>query len=89
MTLAELGRYFKSRKRIQEAQERKQASFDYILADAIGRSMARLYNKSNKYPPIEEIYSSLFDADEIRAERDRKRFVAGLQQYANSHNKNF
>jgi hypothetical protein len=92
MTLAELDRYFKSRARVLKAQERKQASFDYILADLIGRSVARVYNNSNKIPPIYEVYPSLFNAEEIkeaRAKSNRERFMAGLQQFAQSYNKQF
>lgn len=90
MTLAELDRFFKSRARVIKAQEQKQASFDYILADTIGRSIARIYNSSNKMPSIEEVYRTLFDSEEIRAAkaaRDRERFVASLQQFAQTHNK--
>ena len=35
-----------------KAEERKKASFDYILADLVGRSISRVYNSANKYPPI-------------------------------------
>ena len=89
MTLAELGRYFKSRKRMIEIQERKQASHNYILADLIGRSMARIYNSSNKFPTIDKVYPSLFTNEEVKkadAKRKQERFLAGLQQFARSHN---
>ena len=89
MSLAELGRYFKSRRRIEEIEQQQRASFDYILADLIGRSNARLYSSSAKYPAITDIYPSLFDKEQIRAskaENDRQRFIAGLQQYATTHN---
>ena len=92
MTLAELGRYFKSRERVIKAEERKKASFDYILADLIGRSVSRVHNKANKLPPIYEAYPSLFDEEEIqksKAKKDRERFMAGLQQFAQSYNKDF
>lgn len=92
MTLAEVGRYFESRARVLKTQERKQASFDYILADLIGRSVARVYNSSNKMPNIYEAYPSLFSEGEIKkskAKRDRERFMAGLQQFAQSYNKDF
>ena len=92
MTLAEVERYFKSRARVIKAQERKQASFDYILADLIGKSVGRVFNKANKMPFIYEVYPNLFDEEEIKktkAQRDRERFIAGLQQFAQSYNKDF
>lgn len=92
MTLAEVERYFRSRARVLKAEERKKASFDYILADLIGRSVARVYNSSNKLPTINEAYPSLFSEGEVKeskAKRDRQRFIAGLQQFAQSYNKDF
>lgn len=89
MSLAELNRFFKSRKRLEETKQKTRASFDYILADLIGRSNARLYSSSAKYPQITDIYPTLFDVEQIRAskaEKDRQRFIAGLQQYATTHN---
>lgn len=91
MTLAELERYFKSRARVIKAEERKQASYDYILADLIGRSVARAFNSSNKMPTIHDAYPSLFSDEEVRerrAELNRQRFLAGLQQFAQTHNNN-
>lgn len=92
MTLAELDRYFKSRERVLKNQERKQASYDYILADLIGRSIARIYNSSNKMPTISDAYPTLFSKEEVKrskAELDRQRFIVGLQQFAQSYNKEF
>lgn len=92
MSLKELERYFKSRARVLKAEERKKATYDYILADLIGRSVSRIYNSSNKMPPLHDAYPSLFSEEEIKkskAERDRQRFMAGLQQFAQSYNKEF
>ena len=92
MTLVEVERYFKSRARVMKAEERKKASFDYILADLVGRSISRVYNSSNKLPTIYDAYPSLFSEGEIKeskAKRDRERFMAGLQQFAESYNKDF
>ena len=72
-----------------KAQERKQASFDYVLADLIGRSVARVYNSSNKYPSISDAYPSLFDNEEVQAKREEleiERFKANLQRFTQSHN---
>ncbi len=89
MTLAELDRYFKSRQRQIKAEQRNKASFDYILADLIGRSMARLYSSSAKMPSIADAYPSLFSNEETRVANNQQRFMAGLQQFAQSYNKTF
>ena len=73
MTIAELNRAIASKNRVEKLEEQKQASFDYILADLVGRSVARLYNSSNKMPSIQEAYSSLFDAEEIEKEIQHKK----------------
>ena len=89
MTIAELDRYFKSRKRVMENEERRRASFDYVLGNLIGRSVARIYSSSAKYPTIAEAYPTLFSNEEIAKEKaiqDKKRFAAGLQAYAQAHN---
>lgn len=89
MTIAELNRYFtsKARMRKQEAQER--ASYDYILADLIGRSNARLHSKQAKFPEIYDVYSSLFSSEEIEAKRKEKEielFTLRFREFANFHN---
>ena len=61
MTIAELTRAIASKKRIQKQQAQEKASFDYILADLIGRSIGRLYSNSTHLPDISEIYPTLFD----------------------------
>lgn len=90
MTLGELDRFFKSRKRVLEAEERKRASFDYIQADLIGLSIARVYNKQNKYPTIDKAYPTLFTKEEIqkvKLKQNQQRFLDGLKQFAHSRNK--
>lgn len=90
MTLTELDRYFKSRKRVMEAQERKQAAFDYIQADLIGRSIARVYNANNKFPSIEKAYPTIFNEEDMqaaRAKQKQQKFLEGLKKFAHSKNK--
>lgn len=92
MTLAELIRLIESKKRVIKAQEQKQASFDYILADLIGKSVARLYNSSNTIPDISEVYPSLFDSKEVEEQKNIKRAelsVLRFKQFANAYNKSF
>ena len=65
MTLAEIIRYIESQKRKQLIQAKEKASFDYIQAELIGRSISRIYSASATYPAIEEAYPSLFNTEEI------------------------
>jgi uncharacterized membrane-anchored protein YjiN (DUF445 family) len=92
MTIAEVERRIESRKRVDKIQEKNKASFDYILADLIGRSIARVYNSSNTMPKINEVYSSIFDAEEIEeAVADKKAELSALRfkLFAQSYNTRF
>ena len=92
MTIAELTRAIASKKRIQKQQAQEKASFDYILADLIGRSISRLYSSSTTVPEIAEVYPSLFDSKEIEEEKQEKRdelSILRFKQFAQSYNKKF
>lgn len=92
MTLAEVVRAVESRKRVQEIEAKEKATFDYILADLIGRSMARIHSSANHYPTLAEAYPDLFNSAEIEAEvKARKDELSALRfkQFANSYNKRF
>ena len=83
MTLAELNRCLLSKRRAIENEERKRATYDYILADLIGRSVARVYSSSAKMPELAQAYPGLFK--EQRDELSALRF----KQFAESFNKRF
>ena len=92
MTIAELERAVLSAKRRQKAEAQEKASFDYILADLVGRSVARMYSSSNKMPDISAVYPSLFDSKEVeekKAAQKAKLSAARFKQFANSYNKRF
>lgn len=92
MTIAELVRLIESKKRIEREQEKKQASFDYILADLIGRSVARVYNSSNTMPDISAAYPLLFDTKEIEEQKNIKRAELSalrFKHFANAYNRSF
>lgn len=89
MTLGELERAIESKRRVQKVQAQERASFDYILADAIGRSVSRIYNSSNKLPEISELYPSLFDSQEIQELKQEKKdelSAIRFRQFAESFN---
>lgn len=92
MTLAELERAMESKKRVIKTQAQERASFDYKLADLIGRSVSRIYSSSATMPDISEIYPSLFDSKEIEEhKRVKKAELSALRfkQFATSYNKRF
>ena len=92
MTLAELDRAMASKHRMLKAQAQEKASFDYILAELIGRSIARLQSSANTMPDISEVYPSLFDSKEIEEARQEQRMKLSairFELFAKSHNEKF
>ena len=92
MTLAEINRAVESKQRVQKREQQEKASFDYILADLIGRSVARIYSKGNKLPEIEEVYTSIFDVKELQEKKQEKSAELSalrFKQFAQAYNKNF
>lgn len=92
MTLAELERMFESKRRMQKQNAQDKAYFDYKLADLIGISVGRLYDKQNEMPAIEEVYSTLFDAKKMQAEKQKREdelSIARFKQFADAHNQKF
>ena len=73
MTLAEAIRAVESRKRVLKAEAQEKASFDYILADLIGRSISRIHSAANKMPPLYTMYPSLFDAEILEEQQQQKK----------------
>lgn len=92
MTLAELERAMASKRRMLKAQAQEKASFDYLLADLIGRSVARVHSSANTMPEISEVYPSLFDSKEIQEKRqEQKAELSALRfkLFAKSYNDRF
>ena len=92
MTIAELDRLIESKKRIQKREQQDKASFDYILADLIGRSVARLYSSSARIPEISAAYPTLFDSEEIQEKKQEKKnklSALRFKQFAQAYNKKF
>lgn len=92
MTIAELLRAVASKKRLFKAEEQKKATYDYILADLIGKSVSRVYNSANTMPEIQEVYPKLFNSKEIeekKAEYKAELSAARFRQFAQLHNKKY
>lgn len=89
MTLAEVNRAANSKIRMTKIEDEKKASFDYILADLIGRSVSRIYSSSSKMPTLSEAYPSLFSKEkEEETIQQKKAELSALRfkQFANSYN---
>lgn len=92
MTFAEVNRAVVSHNRIKLAEMKEKASYDYILADLIGRSIARLHSSSATYPEISEAYPTLFDSEEIKQQKQEQKVQLSalrFKQFAHSYNKRF
>lgn len=92
MTLAELERLLRSKQRVRKVEAQEKATYDYILGDLIGRSMARIHSSANRYPPIEEAYPTIFDTPNMEeAKNQRKAELSALRfkQFAESFNARF
>lgn len=92
MTIVEIERAINSKRRVKKIEAKEKASFDYILADLIGKSVSRIYNSSNKIPEINEVYPSLFASQEVEEQRAAKMdelSALRFRQFANAHNKKY
>jgi hypothetical protein len=88
MTISELTRAFESAKR----REQERATYDYVLADLIGRSIGRLYSTSNTLPDISKVYPALFDSKEIEEQKQAQLdelSALRFKQFAQSFNSRF
>ena len=92
MTLSELTRAIESKKRVDKVRLQEKATFDYTLANLIGKSISRIYSSSNKMPDISEVYPTLFDSKEIeekKQENKNKLSALRFKQFADSFNSKF
>lgn len=92
MTIAEVERSLRAKQKLIRSQAQEKASYDYILAELIGRSIARIYNSSNKMPDIAEVYPSLFDSAELQEKKQAKQAELSalrFKQFADSYNQRF
>ena len=92
MTLAELERAITSKRRVEKLRAQEKASFDYILADLIGRSVARTQSSANHMPDIGEVYPTLFDSEEVKQKKQEKKVELSalrFKLFANAYNDKF
>lgn len=94
MTLLEIERAIKSKVRMEKVRAKERATFDYIHAHLVGLSIGRMFSSSAEYPPIEQVYPTLFNEEVKAKEQDivnKKAELSALRfkQFADSHNKKF
>lgn len=92
MTIAELNRAIRSKKRMMKLEAQEKATYDYIMADLIGQSVARIYSSSVSFPEIHNVYPTIFDREKIEEQKQRQRdeiSVQNMKNFAESFNKNF
>ena len=87
MTKAEVERYLEG----AVWRMKSKAQFDYLLADLFGVSVARVFDSKLEFPPVEKVYSFLFEnnvqktednEEAIRMENSVNRFM----EFALKHN---
>lgn len=92
MTIAELERAIESKRRVKNIEAQEKASFDYILAELVGKSIARIFNSNNTMPDITEVYPSLFESNELKEQKIAKQAELSalrFKLFANSYNSRF
>ena len=92
MTIAEVKRAVDSFNRVEKGRLKEKATFDYIMADLIGKSVARIANANNEYPAISEVYPTLFDGVAVQEQKqERKDEISSIrfQQFVQSFNSRY
>ena len=92
MTYAELERAMLAKRKLLKLEMQQRASYDYILADLIGSSIARLYSSSATMPEISAAYPTVFDNkeyEEARQEKQDELSALRFKLFAESFNKKF
>lgn len=93
MTIGELSRAVRSAQRVRKTQAREKASFDYTLAQIVGRACGMAFGTvKSEFPAISEIYPTLFDSEEIKQRRQEKQAELSalrFKQFAESFNQRF
>lgn len=86
MTFAEVDRQIESYNRTTRLEAKERAMYDYILADLIGRSNARVHASANKMPAIDKVYPSLFDSEEIQEQQQKQKAELSALRFRNFTN---
>lgn len=93
MTLAELDRLARSKRRVMVIEAKEKATHNYIHAMLVGKAIMANFDNKVKVPELHEIYPKLFTVDTSQQEeiQERKDELSALRfkHFAESFNKNF
>lgn len=93
MTIGELSRAARSHLRMVKMQAREKASFDYTLAQSIGRACGIAFGSyKGEFPDIATIYPTLFDSEEVKRRKQEKQAELSalrFKQFAEAFNQKF
>lgn len=93
MTIGELKRAVSSKLRVKKAEAREKASYDYTLAQIIGRACGIAFGTvKSEFPDIASVYPTLFDSEEIKRKKQEKQAELSalrFKQFAESFNQKF
>lgn len=93
MTIGELKRAVSSKIRVKKTEAREKASFDYTLAQIIGRACGMAFGTvKSEFPDIASVYPTLFDSEEIKRKQQEKQAELSalrFKQFAESFNQKF
>ena len=93
MTIGELTRAVRSKIRVRKAEAREKASYDYTLAQMIGRACGIAFGSiKSEFPEIAGVYPTLFDSEEMKQKKQEKQAELSalrFKQFAESFNQRF
>lgn len=93
MTITELKRAISSKLRVKKIEAREKASYDYTLAQIIGRACGMAFGTvKSEFPDISSVYPTLFDSEEIKQRKQEKQAELSalrFKQFAESFNQKF
>ena len=93
MTITELKRAISSKLRVKKIEAREKASYDYTLAQIVGRACGMAFGTvKSEFPDISSVYPTLFDSEEIKQRKQEKQAELSalrFKQFAESFNQKF
>lgn len=88
MTVGEVSRAISSFERVEKYKQKKQAMFDYTLANLVRITIGQLNSNSISYPSIYNAYPSLFDGKAIEEQQQEQRMKDSINRFMAFKEKN-
>ena len=94
MTPGEVIRAIQSKNRVNKVEAQERATYDYLLASLIVKGVSITLGSKDKFPPIEEVYTGVFDElvekRKAKIEQQKTNLSAlRFKQFAQSYNSKF